>query len=40
MQAEVREQFESWFSQGYAVTGFEPDAAGGAYLLEPFKDEG
>jgi predicted GNAT superfamily acetyltransferase len=40
MQAEVREQFESWFGQGYAVTGFEPDDAGGAYLLEPFKDEG
>lgn len=34
-QTQVREQFEKWFSQGYAVTGFERDAQGGSYLLEP-----
>jgi len=39
MQAEVREQFESFFGRGYAVTGFERDPAGGVYLLEPFKEE-
>lgn len=39
MQSEVREQFESWFGRGYAVTGFEPAAAGGTYLLEPFRGE-
>ena len=38
MQAEVREQFESWLGKGYAVTGFERDETGGAYLLEPFRE--
>jgi predicted GNAT superfamily acetyltransferase len=36
VQTEVREQFEKWFGQGYAVTGFELDAKAGTYLLEPY----
>lgn len=36
IQNEVRAQFEKWFGQGYAVTGFELDAEAGTYLLEPY----
>ncbi|HXE74263.1 MAG TPA: GNAT family N-acetyltransferase [Candidatus Xenobia bacterium] len=36
VQSEVREQFEHWFGQGYAATGFELDKDAGAYLLEPY----
>jgi len=36
IQSKVREQFEKWFAQGYAVTGFELDAEAGTYLLEPY----
>ncbi len=35
-QSEIRAQFEKWFGQGYAVTGFELDAKAGTYLLEPY----
>ncbi|MFQ5663270.1 MAG: acetyltransferase, partial [Terriglobia bacterium] len=37
VQTEVREQFEKWLGQGYAVTGFLLDEEGGTYLLEPFQ---
>jgi len=39
MQSKVREQFETWFGRGYAVTGFERGEAGGTYLLQPFGGE-
>jgi predicted GNAT superfamily acetyltransferase len=35
LQAEVREQFQKSFAEGYAVTGFEATADAGVYLLEP-----
>jgi predicted GNAT superfamily acetyltransferase len=35
LQAWVREQFESWFAKGYAVTGFELSGREAHYLLEP-----
>jgi predicted GNAT superfamily acetyltransferase len=37
MQSEVRSQFQQLFSAGYAVTGFEVEEQGGAYVLEPYK---
>lgn len=39
MQGEVREQFEHWFSRGYAATGFVLEESGGTYLLEPYEGE-
>jgi predicted GNAT superfamily acetyltransferase len=38
LQTEVRTQFESWLGRGYAVVGFEHEASGGAYLLEPYQE--
>ncbi len=37
VQTEVRQQFEKWLGQGYAVTGFVRENDGGAYLLEAFQ---
>jgi predicted GNAT superfamily acetyltransferase len=34
-QSEIGEQFQKWFSQGYAVTGVEKRGATVDYLLEP-----
>jgi len=34
IQAELRQQFEYWLSQGYVVTGFELTEQAGIYLLE------
>ncbi|MFQ5723758.1 MAG: GNAT family N-acetyltransferase [Terriglobia bacterium] len=39
VQAEARRQFEQWFSQGYAVTGFVREERQGIYLLEPLREE-
>ena len=39
MQSDVREQFERWFADGYAVTGYRLDASGGTFLLEPYQGE-
>ena len=36
-QSEAGAQFEKWFGQGYAVTGFELDDEFGTYLLESFE---
>lgn len=38
MQLQVRSQFQELFSAGYAVTGFEVDPQGGAYVLEPYEN--
>lgn len=37
LQSDIRQQFERLLGQGYAVTGFERDARGGTYFLEPFQ---
>jgi predicted GNAT superfamily acetyltransferase len=37
MQGQVRQQFEQWFGQGYAVIGFDLNQEAGTYLLEPFE---
>jgi predicted GNAT superfamily acetyltransferase len=36
VQAEVRQEFEHWFAQGYAATAIETGAAGSTYVLEPW----
>ncbi len=36
IQAEIREQFQSWFARGYAATSIEPAEDGANYLLEPW----
>lgn len=38
MQSRARDEFEKWFGQGYAATGFLREEAGGAYLLEPWQE--
>lgn len=38
VQAEMRLQFQDWFKQGYAVTGFELNDEKGTYLLEPWSE--
>jgi len=39
IQSEAGAQFEKWFGQGYAVTGFELGEQFGTYLLEPFESK-
>lgn len=39
LQAEIRLELEHWFARGYAATSVEIDAAGGAYLLQPYSSE-
>lgn len=39
VQAGVREEFEKWLGQGYAVTGFVREGQAGTYLLEPTPGE-
>ncbi len=39
VQSEVREQFQHWFSRGYAATGIELTAEAGEYLLEPWSQD-
>jgi predicted GNAT superfamily acetyltransferase len=39
LQSEIRAQFELWLGQGYAITGFEHEARGGTYLLEPYQEK-
>lgn len=36
VQSEIGQQFEHWFSRGYAATGIEFTADAGEYLLEPW----
>jgi predicted GNAT superfamily acetyltransferase len=36
IQLRVREEFQKWFGQGYAVVGIEFDGQNGTYLLEPY----
>ena len=38
VQARVRAEFTSWFSRGYAVTGFARSGLDGKYLLELYED--
>jgi len=38
MQLRIRSQFQQLFSAGYAVTGFEVEQQGGAYILEPYEN--
>lgn len=38
MQLRIRSQFQQLFSAGYAVTGFEIEQQGGAYILEPYEN--
>jgi predicted GNAT superfamily acetyltransferase len=38
MQSQIRAQFQRLFSAGYAVTGFEVDQQGAAYILEPYEN--
>lgn len=37
IRAEVSGQFDRWFKQGYAITGFEPGQQTGTYLLEAIR---
>jgi predicted GNAT superfamily acetyltransferase len=39
VQSEVREQFQRWFSRGYAATGIEFTAEAGEYLVEPWSHD-
>ena len=38
IQSDVREQFQQWFSRGYAATGVENRGASVDYILEPFDE--
>lgn len=38
LQTKIRQQFEQYFSSGYAVTGFEIEGATANYLLEPYEN--
>jgi predicted GNAT superfamily acetyltransferase len=37
-QGEIRQQFQEWFSRGYAATRMERSAEGACYVLEPWHD--
>ena len=39
VQAEIRQEFEHWLGRGYAATSLEIEAAGCAYLLQPWPND-